>query len=300
PWYYGTKSFPHPLSGLSFEKEGGAGNYSSYQFFEGLIWTSLARDINEWRRNEMHLPRVPLNMAYANPIADNNVPFSAMWSPAFVPKPDDWPEQVRVVGTFCQDKKKTAGGVDEEKFADLIEWFKNGPKPVFIGFGSMVIKDTSRLEQVIMEAARASNTRVVVQSSWSKMDVSSEPLCHNVGPVAHDWLLPQCCAVVHHGGAGTTAAGLRYGLPNFICPFFGDQFMWGAMVYRAGVGPLPCPVGDLTAEVLTDNLKLLTSEETKKKAETLSYQMGLEDGVLGGLDHFLSDLPKDSMLCDVR
>ncbi|KAL3902562.1 MAG: hypothetical protein SGARI_005775, partial [Bacillariaceae sp.] len=148
PWYYGTKSFPHPLSGLSFEKEGGAGNYSSYQFFEGLIWTSLARDINEWRRNEMHLPRVPLNMAYANPIADNNVPFSAMWSPAFVPKPDDWPEQVRVVGTFCQDKKKTAGGVDEEKFADLIEWFRNGPKPVFIGFGSMVIKDTSRLEQV--------------------------------------------------------------------------------------------------------------------------------------------------------
>ncbi|KAL3904383.1 MAG: hypothetical protein SGILL_010093 [Bacillariaceae sp.] len=222
-----------------------------------------------------------------------------MWSPTFVPKPDDWPEQVRVVGTFGQDKKKTTSGVDEEKFADLIEWFKQGDKPVFIGFGSMVIKDTSRLEQIIMEAAKASNTRIVVQSSWSKMDVSSEPLCHNVGPVAHDWLLPQCCAVVHHGGAGTTAAGLRYGLPNFICPFFGDQFMWGAMVYRAGVGPLPCPVGNLTAEVLTDNLKLLTAEETKRKAEALAYQMDMEDGVLGGLDHFIHDLPKDSMMCDV-
>jgi sterol 3beta-glucosyltransferase len=76
--------------------------------------------------------------------------------------------------------------------------------------------------------------------------------------------------------------------------------MWGAMVYRAGVGPPPCPVANLTADILGGNLKLLTSEETKKKADILAYQMSIEDGVLGGLDHFISDLPKDSMLCDVR
>lgn len=76
--------------------------------------------------------------------------------------------------------------------------------------------------------------------------------------------------------------------------------MWGAMVCRAGVGPPPCPVANLTAEILIANLKLLTSEETKKRAEHMSYQMSLEDGVLGGLDHFISDLPKDSMMCDVR
>jgi sterol 3beta-glucosyltransferase len=222
PWYYGTKSFPHPFSGLSFEKEGGTGNFSSYHIFETLMWASLGSAINQWRRLDLQLPRVPVQPGYANPIADCNVPFSAMWSPSFVPKPDDWPEQCRVVGTFAQDQKK-ACIIDETQFADLIEWLKQGEKPVFIGFGSMVIKDTSRLETIIMEAARATNTRIVVQSSWSKMDVSSEPLCHNVGPVAHDWLLPQCCAVVHHGGAGTTAAGLRYGLPNFICPFFGGK-----------------------------------------------------------------------------
>jgi hypothetical protein len=75
--------------------------------------------------------------------------------------------------------------------------------------------------------------------------------------------------------------------------------MWGAMVFRAGVGPPPCPVVNLTTEILEANLKLLTSEEIKKRAQTLSYQMGLEDGVLCGLDHFISDLPKESMLCDV-
>jgi hypothetical protein len=72
------------------------------------------------------------------------------------------------------------------------------------------------------------------------------------------------------------------------------------MVFRAGVGPPPCPVVNLTTKILEDNLKLLTSEEIKKRAEQLSCQMSLEDGVLGGLDHFISDLPKESMLCDVR
>ena len=78
----------------------------------------------------------------------------------------------------------------------------------------MVIKDTSKLATIIQEAAHAANVRIVVQSSWSKLDVEDgSDLLRNVGPCPHDWLLPLCCAVVHHGGAGTTAAGLRYGLP---------------------------------------------------------------------------------------
>jgi len=162
-----------------------------------------------------------------------------------------------------------------------------------------VIKDTNRLQMIIIEAARATKTRIVVQSSWSKLDVSGERLCHNVGPVAHDWLLPLCCAVVHHGGAGTTAAGLRHGLPNFVCPFFGDQYMWGAMVHRAGVGPEPCPVDKLTADVLADKLRELTSESIRTKTLELAENMGLENGVLAGLRHFCESLPVDNMVCDV-
>lgn len=194
----GTKSFPHPMSGLSYEKEGTRSNFVSYSAFETLTWTSFATDINFWRRNMLQLPNIAIGSGVANVISQCNVPFSAMWSPAFVPKPDDWPEPVKVVGTFTQDQKKTSV-VDEEKFADLIKWLNAGEKPVFIGFGSMVVKDTSTLEQIIMEAAKKANCRIVVQSSWSKLDVSDEPNCHNVGPVAHDWLLPLCCAVVHHG-----------------------------------------------------------------------------------------------------
>jgi sterol 3beta-glucosyltransferase len=91
--------------------------------------------------------------------------------------------------------------VDAARLAPLIEWIKCGgeeKKPVFIRFGSMVIKDTKSLQQMIMDAAKAMNTRIMVQLSWSKLVVSGK-LCFNVGPVSHDWLLPQCCAVIHHG-----------------------------------------------------------------------------------------------------
>lgn len=303
PWYYGTKYFPHPFSGLSYDiSRVGTANYASYTMFEGVLNAGLGRFINSWRANTLNLPRIPTSIMFTNSIVSCKVPFSAMWSPSFFPKPSDWPDQCRVVGTFTEVKdvtKKQNVTVDTEKFADLIAWIESGPKPVFIGFGSMVINDTNNLEEIIKQAAKQIGTRIVVQSSWSKLDVSGEPLCHNVGPVSHDWLLPQCAAVIHHGGAGTTAAGLRYGLPTFVCPFFGDQFMWGEVVRRAGVGPKPCPVNDLTVDILVEKLNTLTNAEMKESAIALAAKMNAEGGVMSALEHFWFSLPRDSMMCSV-
>ena len=189
--------------------------------------------------------------------------------------------------------------INEDEFADVIQWLKEGDSPIFIGFGSMVIKDTSLLSNIIMESARAANARVIVQSNWSKLNVSEEPLCKDIGPAPHDWLLPQCCAVIHHGGAGTTAAGLRYGLPTLVCPFFADQFMWANMVSRAKVGPDPCPVNELTSEILTTKFQELRDPDIKANAAALSVKMNAENGVQGGMTHFFDDLPRDKLLCDV-
>jgi len=315
PWYYGTRSFPHPFAGLSYDKPTSptiAGlNYKSYSYFENVLHAGFGKFVNQWRMRTLNLPRIPYNHNFSNHIKHCKVPFSAMWSPSFVPKPDDWPEQCRVVGTFTEVKGKDARSKnkvilppeDLEKFANLISWIEEEGggeknKPVFIGFGSMVIEDTTRLQEMIMAAAEKAGTRIVVQSSWSKMDVKG-PLCHNVGPVSHDWLLPQCCAVIHHGGAGTTAAGLRYGLPTFVCPFFGDQYMWGEFVHRAGVGPSPCPVTQLTTEILVEKLRELTSPSIRETAVALADDMNMEDGVSNALEHFWSALPRDSMMCPV-
>ncbi len=111
-----------------------------------------------------------------------------------------------------------------------------------------------------LQAADEAGCRVLVQSNWSRITVGGHPRCFDVGPCPHDWLLPQVAAVVHHGGAGTTAAGLRYGKPTLVCPFFGDQFMWGEMVRRAGAGPPPCPIGKLTVESLAARFRELRSD----------------------------------------
>jgi hypothetical protein len=75
--------------------------------------------------------------------------------------------------------------------------------------------------------------------------------------------------------------------------------MWGAMVHRAGVGPEPCPVDDLTSEILVEKLQELTSIKIKQKASELAIKMNEEDGVLSGLDHFCHSLPRDNMMCVV-
>jgi hypothetical protein len=101
------------------------------------------------------------------------------------------------------------------------------------------------------------------------------------------------------GGAGTTAAGLRYKLPTLICPFFGDQYMWGEMVHRRGVGPSPCPISKLTKDVLIEKLRELTSSKIREAAESLAVKMDSEDGVIDALQHFWSALPRDSMMCSL-
>lgn len=297
PWYYGTRAFPHPMSGLRYDKVSRALNEKSYFLVEQLSWSVFGHFINEWRRKVLHLSMVRAGTFAGGLVRRCSVPFSAMWSPVLCPKPDDWPGHVRVVGAFHLEH--AAAAFDPTPLAPLVAWLQRGDKPIFIGFGSMVIPYPQALAAVIKEAASRSGRRVLVQSCWSKVDVGDSPLCFDVGPCPHDWLLPQCCAVVHHGGAGTTAAGLRSGLPTLICPFFGDQFMWGEMVKRAGVGPAPCPVDGLTADLLSQKLEELCKPEVVARAAEVARRMALEDGVSAGLDHFLTSLPVHNMVCDV-
>ena len=309
PWYYGTKEFPHPMAGLEYVA-GRTQNQASYEIFEALSWSTFGSDINKWRFRTLKLPHVYTFASGLNLINLAKIPFSAMWSPSFVPKPIDWPEQCEVVGTFFVDQ---ASQFDATPFAELTAWIHNGqPKPIFIGFGSMVIRDPVELAETIKTAAQMANVRVIVQSGWTKLDVESgnhtssssshggsSDLLRNVGVCPHDWLLPMCCAVVHHGGAGTVAAGLRYGLPTMVCPFFADQFMWGYFVERAGVGPKAISVNDLTPEKLAQALQELASPKLQRAATKLAASIAKEDGIKGAYVHFMDSLPRENMLCDV-
>lgn len=289
----------------------------SYAAWEIIQYQIFGKTINKWRMRTLKLPRIRGNLMQ-NSIPKEKIPFSAMWSENLLPRPQDWPGQCRVVGTcrFNQNNgKEIAFDPIQAGLQDLIRWLECGPKPIFIGFGSMVIENPETIANMIIIAAAKAQCRVLVQSGWAKIDVKGSvngqdlpyesscnfrgPLCFNVGSCPHDWLLPHCCAVIHHGGAGTTAAGLAHGLPTFICPFFGDQFMWADTVYRAAVGPKYCPIKDLEEDILAQALKDLRDPTIKLNAEKMAAAMAKENGIQGALDHFMDFLPVDNMFCDV-
>ena len=300
PWTP-TASFPHPLASLPNNEpttlQQKQVNALSFRAVETLQWQGL--DANEWRQKQLGLRRLDVADRGASLLDDFDVPFVYTWSPALCPKPREWGDNCDIVGALTL-KAKDDGGATYEPAKSVAAFLAAGGEPVFVGFGSMVIADPGALYDLILDAAEASKTRVIVQSSWSKIEGDRQsPLVATIGPCPHSWLMPHCRAVVHHGGAGTVAAGLRRGLPTLVCPFFGDQHFWGECCRRAGVGPPPIPIQTLTAEALAAAFETLTAPATVAVAEGVGAAMREEDGVAALADIFDRRLPAADMTCQV-
>lgn len=182
--------------------------------------------------------------------------------------------------------------------ADLADFLvrKTNKKIVYIGFGSIVIPDPNAFTKLILEAVKKAGVRALVSQGWGGLGMSDQAVevidgekqVMVIGNTPHDWLFLQIDAVVHHGGAGTTAAGLKAGRPTMVVPFFGDQPFWGSMVHRMGVGASPIPFKKLTAANLAKSIMFCCKPEVRAKAEELGVKMREETGwvVLPfGVDH---------------
>ncbi|CAM9118290.1 unnamed protein product [Chrysoparadoxa australica] len=296
PWVP-TKSFPHPFASLP-QVGPSSTNWASYFMVDEFFWAGTKLTINDERMRKMGMMPVQTGEFGAFMVNDNFVPFTFMWSPSLCPKPTDWGENISVAGNFFAEPESQLK--DYKPPADLEKWLNSGDPPIFVGFGSMVIDDTSALVKCFSEAAATCNCRVLVQSSWSELTSEDlPPTMYQLGPAPHDWLLPRMSAVVHHGGAGTTAAGLKYGKPTFIVPFFGDQFFWGKVVSDSGCGPKPIPVEKLTSQNVAAAFRELLTEECRSAAAAMGEAFSSEDGVGEGVASFHRNLPTEDMSCQV-
>jgi len=160
--------------------------------------------------------------------------------------------------------------------ADLEAFVESGGPPIFAGFGSMpAASDATR---GLIGAARAVGRRIIVSRGWADLDlIDDAPDCIAINDVSHDVLFPRVAAVVHHGGAGTTAAAARAGAPQVITPMFGDQFYWASRIVALGVGA-STPHSTMTEESLTGALREVLDAAVVNRARRLASQVSWDGG----------------------
>lgn len=237
PWTR-TRAYPHAFA-VPDHKIGGAYNYFSYVMFDNVFWKAIAGQVNRWRKSELGLRSTNLDK-----LQPNKVPFLYNFSPHVVVPPLDYSDWVRVTGYWFLDE---AGGwtPPAELTAFIAKARADGKKIVYIGFGSIVVSDPAALTKTVVESVLKAGVCCILSKGWSdrlgdpaavKTEVPLPPEIHQIKSAPHDWLFAQIDAAVHHGGAGTTGASLRAGLPTIVKPFFGDQFFFGSRVEDLGVG----------------------------------------------------------------
>lgn len=279
PFYTPTKEFPVPFwSGIQL---GGWFNRLSYHFMAGMSTAMYRGTINDFRVKTLALSPMGSSPDLLVRSDGTSVPVLYPYSAHLLPVPEDFPPHVHVTGYWFLDRSN--GWHPESR---LVDFLQSGTPPVYVGFGSMGAKGAAKRTKIILEALEKSGQRGVLASGWGGLSASNLPSnIFMVNSVPHDWLFPQMAAVVHHGGAGTTAAGLRAGKPTIICPFLGDQPFWGKIIYKQGVGPKPIPEKQISANRLVEALvTTLQDESLKQRAAALGAKIRAENGVARAIE----------------
>jgi sterol 3beta-glucosyltransferase len=246
-------------------------NRLTHIFSAKITWWTSRIGFERVRRRAGLAPR-KLYWPFAETPPRLSTPILCAWSPSVLPASSDWPPHVHVTGYyfFSADSYQPP--------TDLRTFLENGKLPVCITFGSMVNRDAERIDVIVRESLAKTGNRGIILSGWGRVKGSSSTDLLYLDSAPHDWLLARCHTVIHHGGAGTTAAGLRAGIPNIVVPFMADQPFWGRRVHDVGAGPTPIHVKNLSIENLTGALVEAESGLLRKRSQTIGRQIVSEDG----------------------
>lgn len=279
PIFLATRAYPAP--GLPRVRLGdrltGAYNLATHRLLVAVVSAASRWMFASWRKAH-GLPRQPCGQNVVKTADGGRVPLLNGWSRHVAPTPPEWAnnDNVRTTGYWFASERS-----DWTPPPALVAFLDAGPPPVYVGFGSMAGRHPERTTRVVIEALQRTGLRGVLASGWGGLKPTDLPdSIYLLDQVRHDWLFPRVAAVVHHGGAGTTAAGLRAGRPTVVCPFFGDQPFWGRRVHACGAGPAPVPQRKMTVERLSAALIEATqSPVIQHAAATLGEHIRTEDGV---------------------
>lgn len=247
-------------------------NHLTHTLMMEMTWRLFRGPLNNLRRSGLGLP--PEKRPFRQTIND---PYPVVYgfSRHVIPKPADWGDHLHISGFWFLDDAAW------EPSQALCDFLDAGPAPVYVGFGSMTNRDVEATTHLVIEAIRKSGQRAVLLSGWAGIGSSDLPdAIFRLEYAPHGWLFPRMAAVVHHGGAGTTAAGLRAGVPSLLVPHFADQPFWGRRLNALGVGPGFIPRKQLTLDNLAAAIRLAATDEAmRQRAASLGEKIRAEDGV---------------------
>jgi sterol 3beta-glucosyltransferase len=256
-------------------------NALTYRIAEQLVWQCFRPTINRWRKELLGLPKQSF-WGYFGKIGTSRSPILNGFSEHVVPRPPDWGEHVHLTGYWFPEDE------DWQPPDQLRRFIEAGSPPVFIGFGSMPVRNPTRTTAIILKALKQSGLRGIIHTGWA--EIGNDDLPDHVFKIdyaPYGWLFPQMAAVVHHGGSGTTAFGLRAGVPSLIVPFVFDQFYWGKRIFALGVGPAPIPFRNLSVEGLAEALIIATTDVSmRRRAAALGGKIRAENGIKTTLEIF--------------
>lgn len=247
------------------------------------LWThKLAHRIAFWTskfgyeqvRRQAGLPKRKLYSPFDDHTLRPRTLVLCAWSPIVVPPCSDWTPNIHVTGYFFSNFD------DAYQPSDVLNSFlAAGEPPVCISFGSMLNRDAEKIDRIVREALTKTNHRAIILSGWSTLNNMSSGKIIYFDSVPHQWLFPRCKAVIHHGGAGTTSAGLRAGIPNIVIPFAADQPFWANRVHAIGTGPKPIMVKELSVENLTQAIIESEHQAVCKQSRFIAQNLRRENGV---------------------
>jgi UDP:flavonoid glycosyltransferase YjiC (YdhE family) len=269
-----TKEFPAAVDFVHRASLGSAGNRLSYVADAAATSMIMRRPVNAARRNVLGAKRggVVSSMRRRRDFAGAVVGVS----PKMLSRPDDWPEKVTTTG-YWWPRAIDAPPLDQ----DTCEFLDGEGPTIFFTLGSTPLEDPQTTTNVVVGAAHDAGVRLVLQRGWGGLgDGADSDDVLVVGDLAYPELFDRVTALVHHGGAGTTALGMRHGRPSLVIPAIADQFFWGNRLHALRVGPSLLALKDLSRERLAKRMRKLVTEPTyARNAEVIGEALRAEDGV---------------------
>jgi sterol 3beta-glucosyltransferase len=250
-------------------------NKITHKIFEKIMWFASSSPVKQFWQQEFGKTHENFSCPYGKQNTKTNPTVTSCSNYVF-PRPNDWPEHIHNTGYWF-----LADDAGWEPSNELLDFLQKGTPPIYVGFGSIGNPaQAGQTTKLVINALKRSGKRGILATGWSgmkKIDHIPEGI-FILESAPHSWLFPRMAAVVHHGGAGTTAAGLKAGVPSIIIPFSNDNFAWGRRVYELGVGSKPIPRRKLTEDNLVDAIHDVSANEIQEAAKDLGMRIRSENG----------------------